>query len=174
MSIFGKEYQERKNLPLFSFLTGYFPKALVEVVKVCVAGNVQHNKEAAPTDIFWARGKSTDQLNTALRHLFDHKISGPFDDEPEKVQEIIGGRTYHLAKAAWRILAELELQIERDQALAAPTWPGTTQVPSPESAGQSAEEVLLDCGCFKICKGHTMTRNPIPWRGLPGTGFDLD
>lgn len=119
-SIFGHDYQGRKNLPIFSFLTRYFPKALVEVTKVCVAGNAQHNKELALTDINWSRGKSTDQLNTAFRHMMDHATNGPFDQEPPEVLAAIGADestgTYHLAKAAWRILAELELTIERQQA----------------------------------------------------------
>lgn len=119
-SIFGHDYQGRKNIPLFFFLTRYFPKALVEVTKVCVAGNAQHNKELALTDINWSRGKSTDQLNTAMRHMMDHAISGPFDQEPPEVLAAIGvdeaSGTYHLAKAAWRILAELELTIEKHQA----------------------------------------------------------
>jgi hypothetical protein len=111
-SIFGSDYKGRKNLPLYFFLTRYFPKALVEVMKVCIAGNVQHNPELDPTDINWSRGKSTDQLNTAQRHLFDHALSSKFDEEPEAVKKIIGGNTRHLAKAAWRILAQLELDIE--------------------------------------------------------------
>lgn len=117
MSIFGADYAARKNIPVFNFLTRYFPKALVEVTKVCVAGNVQHNPELAPTDINWTRHKSADQLNTALRHMIDHATSGPIDAEPPEVLAIIDaagetGGTYHLAKAAWRILAELELTIE--------------------------------------------------------------
>jgi hypothetical protein len=114
-SIFGSDYKGRKNLPLYFFLVRYFPKALVEVMKVCIAGNVQHNPELDPTDINWSRGKSTDQLNTAQRHLFDHALSGKFDEEPEAVKKILGGNTRHLAKAAWRILAQLELDIEEEQ-----------------------------------------------------------
>lgn len=122
MSIFGHDKQGRKNLPIFFFMTRYFPKALVELTRVCVAGNAQHNPELPLFDIHWARDKSTDQLNTALRHMMDHEISGPFDTEPPEVIAAINTlygdqhSTYHLAKAAWRILAALELQIEADQA----------------------------------------------------------
>lgn len=119
MSIFGHDYKGRKNLPIFHFLTRYFPKALVEVTRVCVAGNAQHNKDLELFDINWSRGKSTDQLNTAMRHMMDHAISGPLDEEPPEVLAALGlaegESTYHLAKAAWRILAALELQIEEDQ-----------------------------------------------------------
>jgi Domain of unknown function (DUF5664) len=116
-SIFGEGYQQRKNIPLFHFLIRYFPRALVQVTKVCVAGNVQHNPELAPTDINWSRNKSTDQLNTALRHMVDHAMGHIYEDEPPGVLEAIDQPegTYTLAKAAWRILAELELQIEADE-----------------------------------------------------------
>lgn len=109
-SIFGNDYKGRKEIPVYFYLTRYFPKALVAIVRVCVAGNKQHNKDLDPADIHWARGKSTDQLNTALRHIMDHGTMGPLDDDGE----------YHLAKAAWRIKAALELQIEEDQAKANP------------------------------------------------------
>lgn len=120
-SIFGSDYQQRKNIPLFSFLVRYFPDALVEVTKVCVAGNAQHNPELALTDINWSRGKSTDQLNTAMRHMVDHVLAGPIDEEPPEVLAAIDGEecnggTYHLAKAAWRILAELQTTIEKRRA----------------------------------------------------------
>ena len=106
-SIFGEDYHGRKENPMFFFLTRYFPKALVAVMRVAVEGNKQHNKDLDPIDIHWARGKSMDQLNTALRHLFDHgTLEDPRDTDG----------TYHLAKAAWRVLAELELMIEADMA----------------------------------------------------------
>jgi hypothetical protein len=119
MSVFGHDPQGRKNIPIFFLITRYFPKALVELTRVCVAGNAQHNPELPLHDINWSRGKSTDQLNTALRHMIDHAVSGPFDQEPNDVlvaMKAHGHSTYHLAKAAWRILAALELQIEEDQA----------------------------------------------------------
>jgi hypothetical protein len=116
-SIFGVDYQQRKNVPLFDFLVRYFPKALVQVTKVCVAGNVQHNPEHAPTDIHWSRNKSTDQLNTAMRHMVDHAMGHIYEDEPPEVLAAIHQEegTYTLAKAAWRVLAALELQVEADE-----------------------------------------------------------
>jgi Domain of unknown function (DUF5664) len=117
MSIFGHDYQGRKNIPLFFFLVRYFPKALVQLTKVCVAGNAQHNPELPLFDINWSRGKSTDQRNTALRHMMDHATTGPFDQEPPEVLAAIDEEdgTYHLAKAAWRIMAELEDTITREE-----------------------------------------------------------
>jgi hypothetical protein len=102
--------EARKRLPILTFLTEYFPDAVLEMVKVSVAGNIQHNPELEPADIKWSRGKSTDQLNTAFRHLWDHKTG--------TVKDVDG--QYHLAKTAWRVLAQLQLQIEADQAEADP------------------------------------------------------
>lgn len=122
MSIFGGDYKGRKNLPIFDMMTGYFPKALREVTRVCVGGNVQHNPGEP---LHWSRGKSTDQLNTAVRHLIDHKLGEVFDesDTPEilaavnAVGDLEDERLYHLAKAAWRVLAALELTIEEQEKL---------------------------------------------------------
>ena len=95
--------KERKAIPLYTFLTQYFPDALIELVKVSVAGNDQHNPGQP---LHWARSKSTDQLNTAMRHLLDHGMGNQVDTDGTK----------HLAKAAWRIMAELQLNIEANRA----------------------------------------------------------
>ncbi len=95
------DYKARKEIPLYTFLTQYFPDALVELVKVSVSGNNQHNPGEP---LHWARGKSTDQLNTAMRHLFDHGAGIRFDEDGMR----------HLAKAAWRILAEIQLNVENE------------------------------------------------------------
>lgn len=110
-----KDYNARKSIPLHDFLVGYFPDAITEVVRVAVAGNAQHNPGEK---LHWARGKSTDQLNTAMRHIFDHSTVGMYDDEPPEVLAAInwegeGYSTLHLAKAAWRLLAEIQLLVER-------------------------------------------------------------
>ena len=91
---------ERKALPVFTFLTKYFPLAFLEVVRVAVYGDKQHGNTGA--EIRWAREKSTDQLNTALRHLMDYGMGQKWD---------IDGRA-HLAKAIWRLSAQLQLDEE--------------------------------------------------------------
>jgi hypothetical protein len=91
----------RKAIPIFTYLTEYFPDATLAEVGVAVAGNEQHSPGQP---LHWARGKSTDQMNTAFRHLWDHKRG--------TVKDIDG--QYHLAKAIWRLKAELQLQIEKD------------------------------------------------------------
>lgn len=95
------DYAARKALPLWTFLTEYFPDAFVEVVKVAVAGNKQHDNP--PDKIRWDRSKSKDQMNTAARHMFDHSRGNPLDTDD----------CYHLAKAIWRLSAELQLTIEK-------------------------------------------------------------
>jgi Domain of unknown function (DUF5664) len=120
------DYHERKALPLYDFLTKYFPDAIVELVKVSVEGNKQHNPGEP---LHWAREKSTDQLNTAMRHIFDHGMGCTYDVD----------ETMHLAKAAWRLLAEIQLLVEKRQATAKPQskclpevqprWGGTTAGP---------------------------------------------
>ena len=88
----------RKGLPLHSGVLMYFPDALLAVAEVSRIGNDQHNPGQP---LHWARGKSDDHLDSASRHLLE---AGTFDDD--------GAR--HTAKAVWRLLAELQLEIERE------------------------------------------------------------
>lgn len=92
----------RKALPVFRGVLGYFPDAILAVAAVSKAGNDQHNPGEP---LHWARGKSTEQMDTALRHMMDHALGNPRDTDG----------TYHMAKAAWRCLAELQLAIEREE-----------------------------------------------------------
>lgn len=92
----------RKALPVFTYVTEYFLDALLAEVEVAVAGNEQHNPGEP---LHWARGKSMDQLDSAFRHMLDHK-KNPRDTDGK----------YHLAKAIWRLKAELQLLIEAERA----------------------------------------------------------
>jgi hypothetical protein len=94
---------QRKALPIFDGVLMYFPLALMAVAEVSRVGNDQHNPGEP---LHWAREKSTDQLNTALRHMMDHGMGNTRD---------IDG-AWHLAKAIWRLSAELQLTIEHEQA----------------------------------------------------------
>ena len=95
----------RKALPVYTYITEYFPDALIAEVEVAVAGNEQHNPGEP---LHWAREKSTDQLDCAQRHMLDHKKSHRDTDGQ-----------YHLAKAIWRLKAELQLVIEAERKAAA-------------------------------------------------------
>jgi len=92
----------RKNLPLFTGPILYFPLAFAAIAEVCKAGNDQHNPGQP---MHWAREKSTDQMDCALRHMVDHGMGNLKDTDG----------MWHLAKAAWRLLAELQLTIERSK-----------------------------------------------------------
>jgi hypothetical protein len=93
---------ERKALPLWTFFMEYFPDVFLAVANVSIAGNKQHNPGEP---LHWAREKSTDQMNTAFRHMFDYGRGVIRDTDGQ----------YHLAKAIWRLSAELQLLIEKEQ-----------------------------------------------------------
>lgn len=88
--------KERKDLPIHSGVVKYFPDALAMVARVSKLGNDQHNPGEP---LHWSRGKSNDHLDCAMRHLVG---AGTLDDDGQM----------HLAKAAWRILAALQLEYE--------------------------------------------------------------
>jgi hypothetical protein len=118
MSTFGKDYDGRKAVPVFEGVLMYFPDAVAAVAAVSKAGNDQHN---AGQPLHWARGKSMDQYNTAIRHLMDHRMGGGFDARLKfknngwKLERYDTDGVRHLAKAAWRVLAALQLDIEAEQ-----------------------------------------------------------
>jgi Domain of unknown function (DUF5664) len=97
---------DRKQYPVYSGVLGYFPAAIAELAHVSYVGNEQHNPGEP---LHWAREKSTDQGDTALRHIMDHE-NDPIDSDG----------CYHLAKAAWRILAGLQIYLEKKGAPKAP------------------------------------------------------
>jgi hypothetical protein len=94
--------KERKRLQLDTFLFEYFPDVFLAVANVAIAGNEQHNKGEP---LHWAREKSTDQLNTAFRHYWDYRRGIKKDTDGQ----------WHLAKAIWRLSAQLQLDIEEDR-----------------------------------------------------------
>lgn len=93
------EDKARKALPIFTGFLMYFPDVPAAVADVSKKGNDQHNPGEP---LHWAREKSTDQMNTAVRHMIDHGTGNLKDTDG----------TWHLAKAIWRLCAELQLTIE--------------------------------------------------------------
>jgi len=81
----------------------YFPDAILEIARLCKIANDQHNPGEP---MHWARDKSTDHMNCAIRHMMDHGMGNALDEDG----------CYHMAKAAWRCLAELQLTIEKSRA----------------------------------------------------------
>lgn len=91
--------EERKRLPVYSGVLKYFPLSWLEVARVSQLGNDQHNPGEP---LHWAREKSTDQMDAALRHILDYASGQDIDND--------GG--HHLAKAIWRLAAQLQLDME--------------------------------------------------------------
>lgn len=88
----------RKALPLFSGVLTYFPDALLAVAEVSRVGNDQHNPGQP---LHWAKEKSRDEADALARHLLD---AGTVDTDGVR----------HSAKVAWRALALLQREIDRE------------------------------------------------------------
>lgn len=94
----------RKATPLAEGVLWYFPNALAAVAAVSKAGNDQHNPGQP---MHHARGKSTDHADCLIRHLID---AGTIDTDGQR----------HSAKVAWRALALLQEELEREEGLPLP------------------------------------------------------
>ena len=90
---------ERKKYPVASGVLNYFPDALVAVAHVSWRGNEQHSPGQP---LHWARGKSADQDDTIIRHFLQR---GTIDTDGLR----------HSAKLAWRALAALQIEIEKER-----------------------------------------------------------
>ena len=98
MSLVPSDSKERKQIPVTTGVVDYFPLALQAVAVVSLVGNDQHNPGQP---LHWAREKSTDHADCILRHLIDR---GKLDTDGMR----------HSAKLAWRALALLQEELERD------------------------------------------------------------
>lgn len=87
---------ERKRIPIISGALDYFPLALLEVAKISMAGNEQHNPGKP---LHWNRDKSADHADCIGRHLIER---GLIDKDGQ----------HHTAKLAWRALALLQEEME--------------------------------------------------------------
>jgi hypothetical protein len=90
---------ERGVFPMAHGLLDYFPNALAYVSWVSHIGNQQHNPGQL---MHWAREKSTDHENKIMRHLIDR---GRKDRRGVR----------HSGSLAWRALAMLQVELERDE-----------------------------------------------------------
>ena len=119
------EAKNRKNTPVFSGVLNYFPDAIREVAKVSFEGNEQHNPG---TELHWDRSKSGDEKDALTRHLLD---AGTIDTDGMR----------HSAKVAWRALAMLQKEIEKE---AQEEW-------EEEIIAQSNEECGGELGAHPLC-----------------------
>jgi hypothetical protein len=92
------EPQARKSVPIFSGVLAYFPDAIAAVAELSKIGNDQHNPGEP---LHWARAKSGDELDALTRHLME---AGTIDNDGVR----------HSTKLAWRALANLQKELERE------------------------------------------------------------
>jgi len=122
---------ERKAIPLASGVLDYFPAALAYVAKISKAGNDKHNPGQP---LHHARGKSMDHADCIMRHLVDRGTIDPEDN------------LRHSGKIAWRALALLQEELEREEGAPlarAAKLPDNPQVPErPKMVDQAS--VLAD------------------------------
>lgn len=90
----------RKAIPIVTGVLDYFPDAIAAVAECSRAGNDQHNPGQP---LHWDRSKSFDHADCIGRHLIDR---GTLDSDGLR----------HSAKVAWRALAMLQMEIEKDRA----------------------------------------------------------
>lgn len=100
--------EERKNIPLMSGFMAYFPAAMAAVAALSKKGNDQHNPGQP---LHWARSKSGDHEDCLLRHLLE---SGTIDTDGVR----------HTTKVAWRAMALLQMELEREEGAPVPKGAG--------------------------------------------------
>jgi len=96
----------RKNLPIMAGCMDYFPEALLAVAELSVYGNDKHNPGQP---LHWSKDKSSDHADCCVRHLMER---GKMDYSYGKDKPV-----RHSAAAAWRALANLQIEIEADRAM---------------------------------------------------------
>jgi hypothetical protein len=97
-----KDAEARKRCPIATGVLDYFPDAIAEIAKVSFIGNEQHNPGMP---LHWDRTKSKDEADALIRHFLER---GTFDSHDG---------TRHSAKMAWRALALLQKELERENDL---------------------------------------------------------
>ena len=90
--------EDRKTIPIYTGVIKYFPNAIKEVAKCSYQGNLQHH---ADKPLHWDKSKSNDHLDAMMRHLID---AGTMDTDG----------ILHSVKVAWRALANLEIELEKN------------------------------------------------------------
>ena len=89
----------RKNVPIATGFIDYFPDAIIAVAELSHKGNDQHNPGKP---LFWDRSKSGDEWDALMRHFVER---GTTDTDGVR----------HSAKVAWRALAGLQKEIEKER-----------------------------------------------------------
>lgn len=157
----------RKEQPMARGLIDYFPNALAEVAHVSFVGNQQHNPGE---ELHWSRGKSDDHADCVIRHIIER---GSIDDDGIR----------HSAKAAWRALAMLQIELEK----AEPSKPGPVEVYDGPIFGDSRAHgmyhELIRLGCpakiaetvtkgTSFCESDAAERMPFVYVAGPMRGYE--
>lgn len=87
--------EQRKEYPMATGLLDYFPDACAEVAHVSFLGNQKHNPGQP---LHWSRAKSADHADCVVRHY--------------STRTGMDGHVLHLAEAAWRAMADLQIALE--------------------------------------------------------------
>lgn len=119
---------ERKGVPLANGCFDYFPSALAAVAALSAKGNDQHH---AGTPLHWDRSKSYDHDDALLRHFMER---GAIDADGVR----------HAVKVAWRALALLQEELERDEGAPMPRNARNQAASAPSPAPAPASEPSLD------------------------------
>lgn len=114
----GYTSAERKAMPVQKLLAEYFPDAIAAVARHSLKANDKHNPGEP---MHWARGKSTDHLDCAVRHLM---TPDAIDADTQEI-ELVG--------ATWRCLAALQLR-EEARLAAAGIMPLSGQTPAGDAS----------------------------------------
>lgn len=94
---------ERKEYPMATGLLDYFPDAAAMVSHVSYLGNRKHNPGQP---LHWSRDKSADHADCVIRHY--------------STRSEMDGEVLHLAEAAWRAFADLQIALEKKYSLSPP------------------------------------------------------
>lgn len=127
----------RKAIPIYSGCVAYFPHALAEVARLSKIGNDQHNPGQP---LHWDRSKSQDELDALMRHLTDHAANVPMDTDGVS----------HLAKVAWRALAMLEKELEKEVVVPRDAWKDNYYHPEQEEFLPEHLRSLGDEGTYEL------------------------
>ena len=93
----------RKTNYIYSILE-FFPDAIRAMGDVIGAGQTQHIDGATSSPV-WDKSKSNQHMQSLSRHLVDYASGIDKDDDG----------TPHLAKIAWRALAQLQTDIDNNK-----------------------------------------------------------
>jgi len=90
---------DRKRFPVATGCLDYFPDAIAAIANCSLVGNEQHHPDKP---LHWDKDISQDHSDALMRHFMQR---GTVDDDGVS----------HTAKVAWRALAMLQIEIEKNR-----------------------------------------------------------